>query len=259
MIIETLQKLTGHNFVKIVDRGNTAISAAVSLVNGSILIPQEGGWLSYKKINGVVEVMCRDAVIDLTDLEEKLKVGGVGCLLYQNPGGYFAEQLMQKIYAVCRKYNCLVVLDVSGSLGTEMCDGKYANVIVGSFGKWKLVEAHGGGFISCKDKELFEKINVDEFTDEETLLKIEECLNDLSNRIMFLRSKVERAKSDLKEFEIVHKEDNGFVVVVKFSNGSEKEKIINYCQENGLEWTECPRYIRLLDKAISIEVKRLRE
>ena len=36
-----------------------------------------------------------------------------------------------------------------------------------------------------------------------------------------------------------------------------KQRIIDYCNENNLEFTECPRYIRINEPAISIEVKRL--
>ena len=37
----------------------------------------------------------------------------------------------------------------------------------------------------------------------------------------------------------------------------EKEAITMYCESNGYEFTECPRYIRIIEPAISIEVKRL--
>ena len=55
----------------------------------------------------------------------------------------------------------------------------------------------------------------------------------------------------------VQENDFGFVVVIKFTTEEEKEKIINYCGNHNLEWTECPRYIRLNKPAISIEIKRL--
>ena len=37
----------------------------------------------------------------------------------------------------------------------------------------------------------------------------------------------------------------------------EKGKIIKYCEENNLQYTICPRYIRVNCDAISIEVKRI--
>jgi hypothetical protein len=256
MIKDMLCKLTGHIFVEITTRGNTAIEAAVSVVSGKVLIPAEGGWLSYKKIENHQEVKCHDSVLDIDDLKENLATKEFGALLYQNPGGYFAKQPMQEIYGLCKKYNCLVILDVSGSIGTDLCDGNYADIIVGSFGKWKLVEARVGGFVSCNDEALFGKMDIQKLEDEKSLLKIEEELSTLPQRIESLLHKTKTITEDLKEFDIVGG-DVAFVVVVKFSTEEEKEKLINYCKNNELEWTECPRYIRLNDDAISIEVKRL--
>jgi len=61
---------------------------------------------------------------------------------------------------------------------------------------------------------------------------------------------------DLDHFKIINEKEEGLVILVSFTTDNEKEKIIDFCQKNKLEWTECPRYIRLNEKAISIEVKR---
>ena len=254
MIKDKLKELTKHDNVVITSRGNTAIKAAVK---GKLLIPEEGGWIEYKRIKEFEEVKCNDAVIDLEDLKEKLATGKFKAFLYQNPGGYFASQPMKEIYELCQKNGCLVILDVSGSIGTELCDGNYADIIVGSFGKWKLVEAHVGGFVSFKNHDLFEKVQAPGLEDPQSLLKIKEKLERLPERITFLRNKVKQIKEDLQDFEIVHKEDLGFVVVIKLATNEEKEEVINYCKKNELEYTICPRYIRLNQDAISIEVKRL--
>lgn len=261
-IINKLKQLTGHNYIEIPPRGNTAITAALSSLpkNKKILIPKEGGWLAYrsipKKLNlPAEEVKCNDAKILLEDLKEKVK--GAGALIYQNPGGYFAEQPTEEIYELCRKNNCLVILDVSGSIGTKLCGGNHADILVGSFGKWKLVEAGAGGFISCKNKDLFEKLKIEKLDYEETLKIILKKLNELDGRINFLAERRNKIINGLKKFNIVHKDDLGFVVVVKFFGEKEKREIMEYCKKNGLEWTECPRYIRLNKPAISIEVKRL--
>ena len=256
-IISKLKELTHHDHVVLTARGNTAIDAAVNAISGKILIPEEGGWLSYQKIDGVEYVSCDDAKLNLDDLKSKLSTNTYGALLYQNPGGYFAQQPMKEIYELCQQHDCVVILDVSGSIGTPLCDGKYADIIVGSFGKWKVVEARVGGFISCKESELFEKIHMEELEDKKSLLKINEELQKLPKRITFLQQRVQKIKEDLKEFNIVHPTDLSFVVVIKYSTDKEKESLINYCGNNSLEWTECPRYIRLNQRAISIEVKRL--
>lgn len=150
-------------------------------------------------------------------------------------------------------------MDVSGSIGTTLCDGSYADALVGSFGEWKLVEAKAGGFISCKQKGLFEKVkqHAKILDDTEILNLISQKIKELPERIFFLTSKRKKILEDLKQFDIVHKKDLGFVILIKFKNHHEKETLINYCKDNKLPWTECPRYIRLNKPAISIEVKRL--
>ncbi|MBI2581516.1 aminotransferase class I/II-fold pyridoxal phosphate-dependent enzyme [Candidatus Woesearchaeota archaeon] len=265
-ILAELQKLTGHNHLEITLRGDAAITAAIFLVpkDKILLIPEEGGWLSYPKIPKklglkVVEVKCDDARINLKDLQQKLQEHPCGALLYQNPGGYFAEQPMEEIYQLCQKNQCLVIMDVSGSIGTKLCNGKYADILVGSFGEWKLVEAKVGGFISCKNQDLFEKVkkHVAILEDKKILKIISQKIEELPQRISFLTRKRDKIMEDLKRSEVVHKQDVGFVVIVRYNDQTEKENLIKYCNDNDLPWTECPRYIRLNKPAISIEVKRL--
>ncbi len=261
-IISTLQRLTKHSFIEITMTGDAAIEAALRLLpkGSQLLIPEEGGWLSYEKLPKklgltAVKVICDDARLNLPDLKQKLS-GGVA-LLYQNPGGYFAEQPMKEIYEVCHAAGCLVIMDVSGALGTKLCVGNYADIMVGSFGEWKLVEAKWGGFISCQSKELFGKLQITPFTDN--LEKIQQALERLPQRIAFLRNKVRQIRSDLDGFNLIHPHDEAFVVVVRYENEDEKVKVVQYCKGQNLPFTECPRYIRLMDKAICIEVKKLEE
>lgn len=261
-----LQKLTHHRYIEITRRGNSAIQSSISLLpQGSIiLIPEEGGWLGYQKIpeklgRKTAEVKCDDARINLNDLKDKLSSIKPAAFIYQNPGGYFAEQPGEKIYELCRKHGCLAIVDVSGSIGTRLCNGNYADILVGSFGKWKLVEARVGGFISFKEKKLYEKAKafIEKLDDESSLKIIKDKLNNLQGRINFLLDKRKKIMEDLTKLNLVRADDLGFIVAVKFSTYEEKQTIINYCKKNGWEWTECPRYIRLNKKAISIEVKRL--
>lgn len=261
-----LRQLTKHDYIEIVLRGNSAIKSALSIFpkNSMVLIPEEGAWLSYKTIPKelglrVEEVKCNDSKINLKNLQEELSSKKIMAILYQNPGGYFVEQPMEEIYEICKKRNCLVIVDVSGAIGTQLCDGNYADILVGSFGKWKLIDAKVGGFISCTDKKLFGKIGfMEKLEDHEKLKIILKKINNLGKRIIFLSEKREKIIGDLKEYEIIYPHDAGLVAIVKFTTDSEKEKIINYCQNSGLEWTEGPRSIRINTKAICIEVKRLK-
>ncbi len=260
----SIQQLTRHPFSQLTTRGDAAIKAALTLIppNTTLLIPEEGGWLSYHKIPRekkipFLEVHCSAATIDLADLQDKLTHHSCGAFLYQNPGGYFAEQPMKEIYDLCSRHGCLVIVDASGGIGTSLCDGRYADIIVGSFGEWKLVEAGKGGFISWKSAQHTEKLNLPQLADEEVVTTICKELQTLPQRISFLLQRREKIINDLSAFTILHPADQGFVVVLAYSSEEEKEKIINYCRNNQLEWTECPRYIRVKRPAISIEVKRL--
>ncbi len=263
-IIKILKKKINHHYIHLTSRGNAAIETALSLLpkGSTILVPEEGGWLTYKtaplKIGlKVEEVKCTDAKLEIEDLQKKLQSKQYAALLYQNPGGYHAEQSFEEIYELCQRYGCLVILDVSGSIGTSLCDGRFANILVGSFGRWKPVDAGKGGFISCKEKSIFENIHTPEFKDEIILKKIYEQLQHLPARLKILEEKRKKVLTDLREFKIINTDNWGLVVIIEFNSEEEKNKIIQYCKEQTLEWTECPRYIRLNRKGISIEVKRI--
>jgi hypothetical protein len=255
-----LRTLTNHDYIELTQRGNASIKVALSNVEGKVLIPEEGGWLSYKTLPKTLgleieEVKCHDSKIDLNDLRIKSKECSV--FLYQNPGGYFAEEPIKEIYEICKSNSCLVIMDVSGSIGTELCNGKQADILVCSFGRWKLVDAGIGGFVSARNDEIWQKIKPSQFDDEIALLKILHKLEDLPNRIGKLELARETILDDLKTFNVVYPQDTGFVVVVKYSNNHERGDLVNYCKDNDLDFTEGPRYIRINKEAISIEVKRL--
>lgn len=261
-----LRKLTGKKHIYLTDRGNTAIDVVCSRFE-KVLIPEEGGWIHYKKV-GHGEVKCHEAVIDLDDFREKVE--SFDMFLYHQPGGYFAEQPIQEIYDICQKVGCVVVMDIAGSIGTDLVEGKCADFIIGSFGKWKLVDAGKGGFIATDTKldvelgikELgikeigIKEIGIKEIHDEEMLKRIEEKLSHLNERIAYLQSIRQKIVSDLKEFDIIKKDEFGINVIIKYKNEKEKQEIITYCKLHELEYTECPRYIRINEHAISIEVKR---
>jgi hypothetical protein len=217
-------------------RGNTAIDAALKGLQGTILIPEEGGWIHFqkgpKKLGLDIDyVKCNDAKIDLNDLKDKLNKKKYAALLYQNPGGYFAQQPMEEIYELC-KDKCKVIIDVTGAIGTKLCDANYADVLVGSFSK---LTGQKGGFMS------------------------KECPPVYTDRINFLLDKRAKVIKDLGDYDVIHPTDLGFVVVVKYQDEETKNSIIKYCTDNNLPYTECPRYIRLNHKAISIEIKQLQK
>jgi len=254
---ESLNKLTNHKNIYLTSRGNKAIEHALSLVKGKLLIPYQGSWMSYKKIAkklglDVVELKTDYGIIDLDDLKQK--VDSADALIYQNPAGYFADQPIKEIYEICRD-KCLVILDVSGCIGDkELCNGDYADIIVCSFGKWKLVNLEYGGFVSS-NKEL----DIKEDFDENYFDKLNEKINTLGKRLKFLYDKCNKIKKDLLDFNIIHKDKKGINVVVMFNDEEQKSEIIKYCEKQNYEYTLCPREIRVNCNAVSIEVKRIQK
>ena len=260
-----LKKLTKHEFVELTSCGNKAIFAALSsaksLGSHSVLIPDQGGWLSYKtypKRLGMdaQELATNSGLIEPQNIPQKENA----VLLYANPAGYFADQPIQTIYNRCGG-KCLVILDVTGSLGDDrLCDGSYADILVGSFGKWKPVNLGYGGFISFKKKAVYEAAKQSLAKDRVDTAKIAglgQKLMEVGQRQEKLCQTCDSIKQDLSRFDIIHPHHKGINVVVRFHHDKEKEEILRYCERNKYEFTICPRYIRVLEQAISIEVKRI--
>lgn len=271
-IIDLLKKYTKHDNIELTSRGNTAIFAALYIsrkINQNkktVLIPDQGGWLTYKKYPkmlelNLVELKTNQGIIESKELKAALKKYDVNCLLYENPAGYFADQNIKEIYEIC-KNKCSVILDTSGCISDpELCNGEYADFIIGSFGRWKPVWLEYGGFVSIKNKshylfvnEIFNTTEFDEKYYKELLAK----LKDVPNRLNKLYDFSKKIKSDLKNKKIIHPDKKGINVIISYNNENNKQEIINYCEKHKYEYTECPRYIRVMQDAISIEVKRLR-
>ncbi len=265
-ILRKITELTNHNHVKLTSKGNMSIFFATYLAKKTnsktyFLIPDQGGWLTYKKYPNMFKFTTKEIKTDrgIIDLEElKILAPKSSAIIYANPAGYFAEQPMKEIYEICKEAGCLVILDASGALGKkEWCNGEYADFIIGSFSKWKPVNVGSGGFISSKESFIDNDIfSIHKDCDNKYEI-IYEKLIQAGERIEKFIKIAEKIKTDLKNFNVLHREKQGLNVVIAYDSESEKAKITQYCIDNNYEYTECPRYIRVEEKAISIEVKRL--
>ena len=263
--INLIKEYTGHPHGAFMPSGDAAVYTSMYICKkqnpkGFFLIPDEGGWFSYEKYPKmfgfeIIRIKTKDGMIDLEDLQKHIpKASG---FIYQNPGGYYAKQFIRQIYDIC-KNKCLCILDVSGSISDkELCDGNYADMTICSFGRWKTVDLKYGGALTSK-------FDLRQFNDFLRMMKVnfdyDKLYNKLSNagnRLKKLDAVCNKIKNDLREMDIAHPEQKSLVVVAKFKDSKEKEKIIKYCKDNNYEYKECPSYIRINDKAISIEIKRL--
>lgn len=265
-ILKILSDYTNHNHIKLTSKGNMSIYFAMYLakkINSKtyFLIPEEGGWITYKKFPQMLkfstqEIKTNRGIIDLEHLKEFAQKSSA--FIYANPAGYFANQPIKEIYEICKEAGCIVILDASGSIGDkELCNGKYADFIVGSFSKWKPCNAEYGGFISSKDPFVDNDIfSIHKDCQDKYPIMLEK-LKESPGRIKHFIDIANKIKNDLPDLDIIHRDKIGLNVVIAFKSQTEKEKIVNYCDDNNFEYTECPRYIRVNEDAISIEVKRL--
>lgn len=261
-LIKRMQKFTKHKFIKFTDRGNSAIFVAMCISKRfnnrpSIIIPDQGGWLSFKKYPkffnfSVIEAKTDYGIIDLDNLKQISK--NASAIIFTSFAGYFAEQPLKKIAKICHENNCLVIEDATGALGyPKLCNGKYSDIIVGSFGYWKPIDYGYGGFISVNNPNLFDLAKDALSTIKVHPIFYDDIIKELKDhKLKLVLSKANTVKKELKDYEIIHKNKPGLNVVVKFH-----PDIINYCMEKGYPYMLCPNYIRVNEKAVSIELKRL--
>lgn len=257
--------LTGKENILFTTRCNESIRMAMLLVASenrkNVLYQEEGGWLTYEKYIKQADLNPIKLITDfgLIHPNELKNHDSDSALLINSLAGYIAPQDMDEIFTKCLQHDVFLVNDVSGSIGTNY--SKQGDIIVGSFGPSKPVDLGTGGFIATQSSALFEKLNEllgSDYVEPEINYKLlVEKLKNLESRRQFLENKAKQIKSDLSDLEIVHKDKFGLNVVVLFDDEDTKKRIIDYCDENNLEYTVCPREIRILEPAISIEVKRL--
>jgi len=259
-IISKLKELTGKDRIILTRRGNKALKFTLKALRAQkkVLIQDQGGWITYPQYVEefkfqLVRLKTDYGLIDGEDLKQNLDCDSV--VLVNSMPGYFAYEDMQKISSIVVKENAMIVNDVSGSIGTE--EAKIGDIIVGSFGRWKPINAEYGGFIATNE-EIYKCVLMEmpSVFEEKFVPKLLEKLEGMNERVKKLKAMASKVKADLKDLEIIHPNHEGFNVIVKYNSYEEKEKILKYCEKEEFEFTECPKYIRVDEQAISIEVKR---
>jgi dTDP-4-amino-4,6-dideoxygalactose transaminase len=259
-LTDELSRITGRSIIKMTPNGNKAIRAALVFAKqagvNKVLIQDQGGWTTYyqfpKKLGMEIVVVNTDCgLIDLEDL--KAKAGKNSALLINSMPGYFAVQDMKPVAKICEASGCLLINDISGSVGTD--ESHVGDILVCSCGKWKPIEAGYGGFLATENNwfNTFES----NFENKKTQLVLD-AVEGLEYRRERLEEVTKQVKDDLSGMDIIHRDSKGINVIVRYADDSEKETIISYCGRKGYEFTLCPRYMRVNEQAVSIEVKRMK-
>lgn len=260
---DLLRGYTGHETVYLTSRGNQAIRLALGFAKvrtNRAIVPDQGSWLTHReyprKLGMDATVLATDnGVIDTARLARAM-APGYSCLIYQNPAGYFASQPSREIYETAQD-KCLVIADVTGCIGdSALCNGRHADILVASFGKGKVASAGFGGFVSFRsDPGTLQGFCEPEFTSAQAQV-LRNAVARAPKRLAKLYALSEKVKNALREYDICHRDKKGINVVVRTHSEGEMEQIVRYCTKNKYEYTICPRYIRILKSAVSIEIKR---
>ncbi|MFH1400418.1 MAG: hypothetical protein ABIH41_02770 [Nanoarchaeota archaeon] len=249
---EFIKRLTGKAYVVFTTRGNQSILEALRhhKEKKKVLTQDQGGWITYtqaiKKLKmQEVRLITEHGAADRT-FKAQIRDHPDSVLLWNSMPAYAACDDTRMIHEECRKNNITFINDVSGSIGTD--HAKHGDVIIGSFGKNKPIDVGEGGFIASNTP-----INTAETPPHHSLM---DKLKNLEHRLAMYERERAKVIKDLNHYRIVHKDRKGINVIVLFDSDKERDALIKYCQDHHLEFTLCPRYIRVNQKAVSIEIKR---
>ncbi len=259
-----LRDITGYKEIIFTKRGNesilSALKAAKEKKKNTVLVQDQGGWLTYSQFSDklgfrIVKLRTDDGLIHAEDLESVNPKGKV-LLLNSYPGYLTPQTCIEKISKTCRDRGIFFINDVSGSIGIE--ESRFGDMILGSFGHAKPVPVGCGGFIGCRNRSCaIQVMNNGQKAFDPFYYDLERYLRMLKMRLEFLDRMNRKVKADLRDMDIIHRDKKGINVAVRINDDKDRLRIIDYCRENKLEFTICPRYIRVNEPAVSIEIKRL--
>ncbi|NYB51181.1 MAG: DegT/DnrJ/EryC1/StrS aminotransferase family protein [Methanobacteriaceae archaeon] len=265
---DVLRKVTGHSHARMLCSGNAAIMAAMSIMKGPVMLPDQGGWSGFIKMAEffgleIVYVPTRMGVIDLRILEDYIISKNPESLFITSFAGYMAEQPVREIYELCDSNNVTLVEDASGAVGDRdknLAWGENSHIMVASTGAPKMVNLGNGGFISTDKPEFFNRahyilktLKCSPVTCAGLVEEIKKTPENLHRTIAACQFLKKRIPSSL------HQDKSGINVVIPVQNPkSTANSLRNLITVNGGGMiTTCPRYDRVNDSAVCLEIKNL--
>jgi len=265
-IISQIQKLTGQQQIILTSRCNAAILLALKVAKqlgySSVTIPDWGGWMTYEQFATKLKLPVHKIKTDDGQIDAKeLKLTEKTILLLHSLAGYHWRLDTKEIAAAAKRDGALFVEDICGSIG----DGAetYGDIVVCSFGAAKPVNFGTGGFFATNTIALYSLANAllepidPETFDQQSLLDKLTPLNLSKRRTKLFTRRDEMRLLFEKAGFVCDGDSSALVLIVPYSSESQKAAIIGICAASGIEYTECPRYIRSGKRAISVEIKRL--
>ncbi len=267
---EKIKEITGHDHVKLVNSGNSAIISVMNILEGPFILPDQGGWSGLKKI---AEFLKREVYFIPTEkgiiypdlLEEYLKQvkTNPSALFITSFAGYTAEQPVKELFEICGENDIILVEDASGSVGDpekRLCNGEHAHIIIASTGSPKIVNVGNGGFISTNEKKILDNsrfllktLRADPITAAGIGTEIQKAsfnLFETMHACKILKKNIQNT---------FHEDKRGINVIVPSNDPKNHSRTLR--EKINLDGrsiiTTCPLYDRLMEKAVCIEIKNL--
>ena len=265
---DAIKRVTGHEHVRVLCSGNAAILAAMCNREGPVMIPDQGGWSGFRKIAEfygleVAFLPTKMGIIHLETLEEHLKLKTPESLFITSFAGYMAEQPVKGIYEICEDNGVILVEDASGSVGDPLKNlacGDHSHVIVASTGSPKIVNVGNGGFISTNDPKIFNNAGFILKTLQSSPVTcaglVEEVKNAPENLVKTIDA-CEFLKKEIKD--VLHLEKRGINLAIPVDEPKTTGRLLrnNLKVNGGGMITVCPRYDRINQPVVCLEVKNL--
>ncbi len=265
---ESLKDFTCHEHARVVNSGNSAIMAAMNSIKGPVLLPDQGGWTGFKRIAEflgleIEYIPTNQGLIDLEDLDTHIKLSNPQSLFITSFAGYMAEQAVKEIFELCDESGVILVEDASGAIGDpqkSLACGEHAHIIVASTGSPKIVNLGNGGFISTNDPKILNKssyllksLRASPVICAGMVEALEKAPDDFSKTVHacnFLKKKIKTA---------MFRGYRGINITLPAENpkkmGVELKKRI--AVKGGGIISTCPRYDRINQPAVCLEIKNL--
>ena len=264
---DAIKKVVGQEIVKPVASGNCAILAAVSAIDGKIMIPDQGGWRGFKEYPDLMgkEVCPLETdlgVVDVDALDGELKKWNPEALFLTSFAGYIAEQDIKEIAKICRENSVYLVEDVSGAIGDGKLAKGHGDITVCSTGYPKIVNVLSGGFISTDHKEIIDVASGVLSACRISPVTCAGITEELKNAPAIVETLVRYSDIIKEELAgVVHADRRG--VCVGFETDDPKT-FVRKARGNGLLTdknqgflTMCPKYERFQKKGVVVELKKL--
>ena len=265
---QLIKNITGHEYAKVVNSGNSAILAVMSKFQGPIIIPDQGGWAGFKKIAQilgleVLNIPTNLGLIEVEPLQDFIIEKRPEALFLTSFSGYMAEQPVKEIFQTCQDHGVSLVEDASGAVGDpsgNLCCGTHADIIIASTGSPKIVNVGSGGFITSNDTMIFKNNNYIYKTLQASIITCAGLVNEVQMASKVFTRTVSSCDFIKRKLQnVLHSTKRGINVCLSTdkpkSMARRLRKSLNV--QGGNMITNCPRYDRINLPAVCLEIKNL--